>query len=278
MFRKYDPSAGRWLSPDPSGWDAVNLSAPQSLNRYSYVLNNPTSLLDPTGLDCVWMNDVGTVSGIQGDCQDYGPSADGFYVDCYGCVVDGNGNIINDTLSWDSSQNLIGYCIGQACYDGNGNLMAQPTTVDAQIYGWASGNSYGATSITVGVLPSSTSPGGGGSSYSFVAQWWKDVKNCVGNYGIPTLARDLNPIPSGDDTAGILGSLQSVADQAKQNSLLAVGVYSVGKGLTVPLRSSAVRAGLKTVEALGKASDVLLVGVVAWAGYDAIREEWDNCL
>jgi RHS repeat-associated protein len=51
LFRKYDPVAGRWLSPDPAGWSAVDLSNPQSLNRYAYVQNNPMASVDPKGLD-----------------------------------------------------------------------------------------------------------------------------------------------------------------------------------------------------------------------------------
>jgi hypothetical protein len=39
----------RWLSPDPVAGDITN---PQSLNRYAYVLNNPTNLIDPLGLQC----------------------------------------------------------------------------------------------------------------------------------------------------------------------------------------------------------------------------------
>ena len=35
------------MSPDPLGGDITN---PQSLNRYAYVLNNPTTLTDPLGL------------------------------------------------------------------------------------------------------------------------------------------------------------------------------------------------------------------------------------
>jgi RHS repeat-associated protein len=45
--REFHPTQGRWLSPDPVGGDPAN---PQSLNRYGYVLNNPTMLTDPTGL------------------------------------------------------------------------------------------------------------------------------------------------------------------------------------------------------------------------------------
>ena len=48
--REYDTPSGRWLSPDPAGLAAVDLTNPQSLNRYAYVGNNPTSATDPTGL------------------------------------------------------------------------------------------------------------------------------------------------------------------------------------------------------------------------------------
>jgi RHS repeat-associated protein len=44
--RHYTPM-GRWLSPDPLACDITN---PQSLNRYAYVLNNPMTLIDPLGL------------------------------------------------------------------------------------------------------------------------------------------------------------------------------------------------------------------------------------
>ena len=41
---------GRWVSPDPAGLAAVDPTNPQSWNRYSYVLNDPLDLVDPTGL------------------------------------------------------------------------------------------------------------------------------------------------------------------------------------------------------------------------------------
>ncbi len=46
-FRLYSDGVGRWISPDPVGGSIFN---PQSLNRYAYVLNNPTSFTDPLGL------------------------------------------------------------------------------------------------------------------------------------------------------------------------------------------------------------------------------------
>ncbi len=44
--RVYDPTLGRVLSADPIVQAPAN---PQSLNRYSYVINNPLALVDPTG-------------------------------------------------------------------------------------------------------------------------------------------------------------------------------------------------------------------------------------
>lgn len=50
--RWYDPSVGRFISPDPKHG---RLSNPQSLNPYVYVLNIPTTRVDPTGMaDCSW--------------------------------------------------------------------------------------------------------------------------------------------------------------------------------------------------------------------------------
>ena len=46
--RVYDPSIGRFASADPFVQAPFN---PQSLNRYSYVINNPLSLTDPTGYE-----------------------------------------------------------------------------------------------------------------------------------------------------------------------------------------------------------------------------------
>jgi RHS repeat-associated protein len=49
QFRQYSDAQGRWMSPDPYD-GSYDLSNPQSLNRYSYVLNNPLSFTDPSGL------------------------------------------------------------------------------------------------------------------------------------------------------------------------------------------------------------------------------------
>ena len=53
--RWYDPNLGRFLQPDSI---VPNPGDPQSLNRYSYVRNNPVSRVDPTGY-----YDYGTLGG-----------------------------------------------------------------------------------------------------------------------------------------------------------------------------------------------------------------------
>jgi RHS repeat-associated protein len=52
--RYYASSTGRMISPDPSGLYYADPSNPQSLNLYSYVLNNPLTYTDPSGEECVW--------------------------------------------------------------------------------------------------------------------------------------------------------------------------------------------------------------------------------
>ncbi len=60
--RVYDPKLGRFLQPDPI------VQAPhytQSLNRYSYVWNNPLRMTDPSGYGGVEATAVATPNGVQ---------------------------------------------------------------------------------------------------------------------------------------------------------------------------------------------------------------------
>ena len=50
LFRRQDAASGRWLSPDPYN-GSYDLTNPQSLNRYTYVTDNPLNFIDPTGLE-----------------------------------------------------------------------------------------------------------------------------------------------------------------------------------------------------------------------------------
>jgi RHS repeat-associated protein len=83
-FRQLSGTQGRWTTPDPY-LGSMDLTNPQSLNRYAYVMNNPINLTDPSGLvcgggdydDCFWNYLAGmfgggggcTVNGIGAPCS-----------------------------------------------------------------------------------------------------------------------------------------------------------------------------------------------------------------
>jgi RHS repeat-associated protein len=50
LFRQQSSAQGRWLVPDPAGLAAVDLTNPQTWNRYAYVTNDPCDQVDPLGL------------------------------------------------------------------------------------------------------------------------------------------------------------------------------------------------------------------------------------
>ena len=64
--RLYDPRIGRFVSGDPLGQDWRN---PQTLNRYSYVKNNPLKYVDSSGFD----PDCAEDACDSGDPDDGGP-------------------------------------------------------------------------------------------------------------------------------------------------------------------------------------------------------------
>ena len=68
--RWYSPVLGRFLSPDPIVPEPGN---PQSLNRYSYVYNNPYAYVDPSGydpLDQAWRDSFYQQHGRQAEWYD----------------------------------------------------------------------------------------------------------------------------------------------------------------------------------------------------------------
>jgi RHS repeat-associated protein len=78
-FRQEHPVQGRWLVPDPAGLAAVDITNPQTWNRYAYVGNNPLNAVDPLGLylcgtheDDPWCNGGGQGAGGGAPCSNCG--------------------------------------------------------------------------------------------------------------------------------------------------------------------------------------------------------------
>jgi RHS repeat-associated protein len=84
QHRFYDPRAGRFTSPDPLGNQAFDLLNPQTLNPYSYVVNDPVNRTDPLGLmailgciqagdgpmECRWYYDPGPLGTSWSDPEE----------------------------------------------------------------------------------------------------------------------------------------------------------------------------------------------------------------
>jgi RHS repeat-associated protein len=86
-FRQHSQSQGRWLVPDPAGLAAVDITNPQTWNRYAYLANNPLNATDPLGLyiepDC---DDT-----VGGDCPGSPGLGDIFFPVCIDCSGGGGG-------------------------------------------------------------------------------------------------------------------------------------------------------------------------------------------
>jgi RHS repeat-associated protein len=88
LLREYNPHHGRWISPDPAGFGAVNLAAPQSWNRYAYVGNGPLNSVDSLGLI---RNDVYTAGTFDMSCSIDGMAASCGLVSALGGAGGGGG-------------------------------------------------------------------------------------------------------------------------------------------------------------------------------------------
>ena len=95
--RYYANNFGRFMSPDPG--NAGGLSNPQSLNRYSYVLNDPINGSDPRGLCPVFLagintsppgsQDLQTFAGATGDITAFPYAGGGIPSDVADIIVQG---------------------------------------------------------------------------------------------------------------------------------------------------------------------------------------------
>jgi RHS repeat-associated protein len=228
LFREHSSGMGRWLTPDPAGLAAVDITNPQTWNRYAYVANNPLSKVDPLGLDdydFLYCGDGGCTNITNVDVTDRDP---------------GNSDRAQPppkttTLSWN-----FGVAFGQPgklppnffkkgnwqCSKlANGGLSCTPT---AKKNGFLNNLASGAMSL-VGIDPTSDTP-------SCFVQF---LKNTVNN---------ANPLTPGPSSAGEVAGAAYATTKFNQALNYAATSPSATFGtsfLVYPFKSSVFRGMLE---------------------------------
>ena len=261
--RYYANSAGRWLTPDPGWFKAVDLSNPQSWNLNSYVLNNPLRFIDPTGMDC-------TVTSPAGDTQNvsYGDpgAADEAACEKEGGVwgTPGLGSAGPLTLGKDGIYHRTVFskpynpgCSGSyQCEQGYNSMMQVSLPYQPQLQ-LAPNNSFW-------------------HNFSF-KDLFKDVKNCIANVGLPAIADDINPFGTGASDAAE-SSAPAALDAASKAYYNAALAYAGSQGLTTPLRSSVYRGIMGNSATASAAADAVPLAIVDKGLLAGVIAEVKGCL
>lgn len=161
--RYYSSNFGRFTSPDPSGLAYADPTNPQSFNLYSYVRNNPLIYTDPSGLDCVYLNDTATgvdASGIDhnSDPAECGSSSGGYWAPGY--VPDPSYVLVNpnsDLIQISSFNNGLQYTTVANCTE------CETRNQDGTPLGFFS-ETWGYTSDAIGLLQPGTGTASLGSA------------------------------------------------------------------------------------------------------------------
>jgi RHS repeat-associated protein len=106
--RYYDPTIGRFISADTIVQNAAN---PQTLNRYSYCLNNPLKYIDPSGLRVyIGRTDVSVLKGILdqiNEAEEFGCEPSAALMAAFWDAYNGLGNNGLDLLeAWEKLGNV----------------------------------------------------------------------------------------------------------------------------------------------------------------------------
>jgi RHS repeat-associated protein len=166
LFRKYDPSAGRWLSPDPKGWGAVNLHNPQSFDRYAYVENDPLRLVDPSGLDLCYYGDPADVS-TDNDPSDWGDSSAAECKAEGGLIVDAQTTVVVDDGDCRGNDPNSVACMQVYFYFNSLGLLSAPNNGRNCSSGSASAGQYVAASAQVAAMTAQFFSGAGPTNQTF---------------------------------------------------------------------------------------------------------------
>jgi RHS repeat-associated protein len=226
--RYYGSSMGRFMSPDPMGMSLADPTNPQSFNLYSYVLNNPLTNIDPTGLDCVKDNGDGTVTTNTGDCANENEAAANaeHYINCDGCT------------SGAAGANLDAATGSLYLTDANGNGIGGTTVSD-----FADPQGTPATDVSVNAsAPYLDTISGYGVAPDIDSQRIQQLALGVINFGIPNVCSlGLN----GRLGAGRVSVGADLSTNRGLRPVAGVRVASLGPASgTVTIRGSNVSAGV----------------------------------
>ena len=117
--RYYSSSMGRFMSPDPSGLMYANAANPQSLNLYSYALNNPLRMIDPTGLTSCFYGGAGDTPQNDNDASDYEDT--GTDQNCH----DNGGTVLSENATVNVNADYSGSITVTADGGGSSSLIQQ---------------------------------------------------------------------------------------------------------------------------------------------------------
>jgi RHS repeat-associated protein len=229
---RYDVNRlGRFNSPDPL---AGSIADPQTLNHYSYALNDPINVIDPSGMspNCLIDSHGNCIGGSGGSC-----TVDGQSVDC--------GTAMNLLQMGGAAQ-----CPGNDCgaIAGVNGWLYQIILTNEDGFEYVnplSGNLFISDGSELpllgdpdddfsfdGAMPQAQSPNGGSS-------WHKNpcITGAIASGALHLAVDSIGLIPEAGGLARVIGHqagyVGAVADQAGSNIIKAVGAStSTGSGLT----------------------------------------------
>jgi RHS repeat-associated protein len=280
--REYHAIEGRWISPDPAGLSAVDMSNPQSWIRYAYVLNNPLFFTDPQGLWCAYFGDNGDrLESIDDNSNDNECGSNGGY------WIEGS----YGGGSWLNINVNAGTVMGLG-YGSNGNS-------EISVAGAMGSNSWRAWTQTFNA-PGLQNPAANNSRWG-----WNFTRSLFGGFRLPTYGGSscLSVATSGFATAGSAalnaakkvqqyaplaaqslnpgisasGSLYTMANYVQQMGGPSedVAAYTIAAGATAAAASGLSYLGsqaLTASKAVFANPYYLAIAVEAVAGYGVIQE------